>query len=307
MAWLYFFLLVLFWGCSFIAIRFSLEGFAPFAAAATRIGIAAVAMIVTIVIVKVPVPKARRAWVHSALLGILNFTIPWATLFWGEQYVAPALASVLNATVPLFVFLISWIFIRGEAPTRTKLVGIGLGFLGIVSIFSPSLRGIEMGPGAVMGCIAILVMSISYAWGAVLTKKVSTYVDSRWMIAIGGATSSLTLAVLSAGTETTNWGALWTQHQKAVISIIYLGLISTALAWYLWVHLIQMWGAIRASAVTYLAPMIAIFVDWVALRRLPTSYEWLGAFLIIFGLVVLNRARLAERVKSALPQKRAAS
>src|ERR1051326_1479547 len=117
MFWPSFFLLACFWGCSYIAIRFAVESIPPFGAAFARIFIGSILLHIYSLAVKSPFPKSKKLVFKIALIGLFNFGLPWAALFWGEQYVQPALASIINSTVPIFVLTFSWFLLPEEQPT----------------------------------------------------------------------------------------------------------------------------------------------------------------------------------------------
>ncbi len=291
MAWILFLFLTLFWGCSFIAIRFAVDALPPFAAASLRVLVAVIVLGGLALVRRVPLPRSRKMRIRIGLIGLINFTIPWACLFWGEKFIPPALASILNATVPIFVLLFSMILLPGEKPTWMKGAGVVLGFIGILMVFQPSLGASPSENRALFGMLAVIVMSISYALGSIASKSVVKEVDTRWNIAIQGIVSFLALFLLSAWAEGVDWIPSFFTHLKAILSILYLGLVSTAIAWLIYFRLIREWGVLKASAVTYTAPLVAIFVDWIYFGKWPAPIQVIGAGLIASGVALIHRAR----------------
>ncbi|MFH1016910.1 MAG: DMT family transporter [Pseudomonadota bacterium] len=290
MALFFFLLLTLFWGCSFIAIRFSLEGFPPFVAAGLRILIATLFFCALVVARRTPSGSAKGAIWRLIGVGILNFAFPWACLFWGEQTVSPALASILNSTMPIWVLLCAWMLLPDEPPTWLKGVGVAIGFLGISLVFAPGLEGGEN----IAGMAVILLMAVSYALGAVLTRKIALAIDIRWSLIIQGTASALLLFALSVPTEGLGWTSSIWQNPKAIWGILYLGVFSTALAWLMYFRLIRDWGALRASSVTYAMPFVSIAADWLYFRKIPSHTQLAGAGAILSGLSLIHWARVKE-------------
>ncbi|HLG18184.1 MAG TPA: DMT family transporter, partial [Bdellovibrionota bacterium] len=291
MAWLSFFALTLFWGCSFIAIRFAVEAIPPFAAAGMRIFIATLIMGLLAVVQRIRGPKSWREVFLLAFLGVLNFGVPWACLFWGEQYVVPALASILNSTVPIFVLLFSWALLPDEQPNVLKVIGVGLGFGGILLVFAPALDLNPADRNNLYGMLSVVTMAVSYAMGGVLIRRHAQHIDIRWSIAVQGACASAMLFLLSFVSESGDWISSATERAQALWGVLYLAIFSTAIAWFLFLSLIREWGPLRAAAVTYTLPFVAIVIDWFYYGKWPSANQLVGAGLIISGVVLIHVAR----------------
>jgi drug/metabolite transporter (DMT)-like permease len=266
----------------------------PFGAAFSRVFIGSVLLHLYSVIFKYPYPKSKKLVFKISLIGLFNFGLPWACLFWGEQYVQPALASIINSTVPLFVLTFSWFMLPDEKPTFLKGIGVLLGFLGIVSIFAPSISFDHLSDRHLWGMFAVMMMSIFYGLGGILSKKVVRKIEISWNITIQGYMGSLFLLILSLSTEGYHWFPKLLQYPKATGGILYLAIFSTAIAWLLFYRLIREWGAVRSSTVTYVAPFVAILVDWLYYKKFPTLPQMLGAALIFSGLYLIHLARVSE-------------
>jgi drug/metabolite transporter (DMT)-like permease len=300
MNWLFFLLLSLFWGLSFIAIRFSVEEIPPFGAAGLRVLIATAVFAGLIALKRIPLRASRSLVIQVGSIGILNFAVPWACLFWGEKYVSPSLASILNSTVPIWVLCLSWWLLAEERATWLKVSGVGLGFVGILIIFSPALRHEGMARNSLAGMIAIVVMAVSYSLAAITMKRVLRAMDIRWNLTLQGLVGFSALLALSFLTEGTGWLADLGGSPKAVGSLVYLAVFSMALAWLLYAHLLKTWGVLRSSAVTYLVPVVSILVDWLYYGMWPRPHVLGGAALIIGGIALINlgRARNALTILS---------
>lgn len=243
-------------------------------------------------------------------LGIVLFGIPWACLFWGEQFVHPAIASIINATVPIFILILSWAMLPDEQPTIPTSLGALLGFVGMICVFSPS---VDLSAGEVqmkMGILSIFGMSISYAIGGVLMKKLAKGMDMVWAFIFQALSSSIFLAVLSLikGEKIVDPS----QIAQSSMGIFYLALCSSAIASLIYYHLIFAWGALKASAVTYLVPFVAVIIDIFVLHVYPKPNEFLGGALIMVGILLIhwsktkNLHRLIYRKKDPVQKSNAA-
>lgn len=285
-------LLTAFWGFSFIAIRFSVEAFPPFAAAGLRTGIAMVFLLVLAILQRVPPPRSKALLGKLALLGLANCAVPWACLFWGEQYVLPAIAAILNSSVPLFVFIFSWMILPNDRPNRIDFLGVTLGFVGIFFVFAPSIQKFSLNQESFYGMIAIMVMAISYGIGTTGVKRIGRQCGFLWMVAVQCVSATFVLFALSGVTEGWLWTEQFGKNLKATYSVVYLAIFSTALAWLIYFRLVNVWSALRASTVTYLVPFIAILADLFYFRKLPTFNQLVGALLIMSAIGLMQFSRL---------------
>ncbi|MFH1263650.1 MAG: DMT family transporter [Pseudomonadota bacterium] len=279
------------WGGSFIAIRFMLDGMPPLAAAGSRTLLASGFMALFALVGRKPFPASKKWFPKLSALALVNFFIPWACLFWGEQFVEPAVASILNSTVPLFVFLFSIWLLSDEPPTWVRFSGVALGFLGIMMVFGPGLTHFSSDPRSTYGMVAVTIMSASYAIGAILTKRFGLGFDILWSISIQCFLAATGLLILSVVFEPTTWLQTVWMHPRSLWGMLYLSLVSTAIGWIIYFRLIKVWGALRSSATTYCMPLVAVILDWFFLDRIPSMLQIFGGTLILssVGLIHLTR------------------
>ena len=291
---IYFVVTSLCWGGSFLAIRIALEHFPPFLAATLRVFIGALSLAFYLLCKFKRLPRPP-GWLQMMLSGCLSIGLPWVFLFWGEQYVLPALAAVMNSTVPIFTTLFTPLFVPGMKQGWAKWIGIFIGFLGVTTIFVPELSG---GFSVYsMGLVALLMMSICYAIGIHWTKRVSAeapgavilfYQCLGGVILLGVATllfENPSVNLLFSDGTARSWGA-----------ILYMGVMSTALAFLLFFHLIRRRGSVEASAVTLCVPLVSVVLDALFLNKYLNPYQLFGAVVILVSVALINRR--AERIRS---------
>ncbi|MFI5346843.1 MAG: DMT family transporter [Elusimicrobiota bacterium] len=282
-------LLAAFWGGSFVAIKFAVLVFPPAFSAMLRVAVA-VAVLGAMFRwqgrdLKVPIATRRWMW----LAGLFAQGLPFALLFWGEKKISPGLAGIINGTVPIWAFVLGFVAGTGERFTARKTAGLLLGFVGIGVICSPMLS-FSGTRDEILGTGAVLLMAVCYGVGTLLTKKLlsGSKADFRANIFHQHCASLVFLFAVSFGAET--WPSFHSvaTSPAAVVSILYLGIFSTAAAFMIYFHLIREWGAVRASAVTYVAPIIAVFWDYVFFRNVPDSFEIVGVLAVLSGVVLLH-------------------
>jgi drug/metabolite transporter (DMT)-like permease len=287
---LLFALLAALWGGSFVAIKFAVEVFPSTFSAMLRVGLALAVLAALFFYQKrnlsVSAPVRRKMW----LAGLFAQGLPFALLFWGEKRISPGLAGIINGTVPIWTFVFGILIGNGEAFTKRKTSGLVLGFAGIAVICSPMLSfgGTR---GELAGTAAVLRMAVCYGIGTLITRSLlsgSAKVDFRANVFHQNSASLAFLFVLSLFAEPWPSASAVFASPAAVISIVYLGVFSTALAFLIYFHLIREWGAVRASAVTYVAPIIAVFWDYVFFRNVPDRFEIVGVLAVLSGVLLLN-------------------
>ncbi len=283
-------LLAAIWGGSFVAIKFVVGVVPPVFGAFLRVALALAVLAAVFKYenkdLRVPRALKRRMW----LAGLFAQGLPFCFLFWGERLISPGLAGIINGTVPLWTFCLGWALGTGEALTPRKLTGLLMGFVGIVVVCSP-LLSFSGTRAEAAGTTAVFLMAVCYGVGSLLTRSLLSghaKVDFRANAFHQTCAAAVFLLVVSGATETWPAPGVLLGAPAVVGSILYLGVVSTALAFLIYFHLIREWGAVRASAVTYVAPIVAVFWDYVFFRNVPKPAEGLGVLAILAGVALLH-------------------
>lgn len=292
MLYFLFLVLALFWSASFIAIKISIIAFSPIFSAMLRVGVALISLTLLFSFSRTPLKLPLKTAVLLWMQGILAQGMAFVFLFWGEQYISPALASIINSTVPLWVLLINGLILREKGTfTFKKIMGLTIGFAGILLIFGPMLA-VKKDMMTLIGALSVSGMAISYAIGAILyqklfsQKKTINFKASIWHQHLGSLVFLFFFSML-AGT----WPSMSTvfplsdSTYDAIWAIIYLGVFSTAFAWIIYSHLIVKWGAVRAVTVLYVVPIFAILWDMLFLHLSMSYLEITGVALILLGVL----------------------
>lgn len=282
-------LLALMWSGSFISIKILVDTMPPIFCAMIRVLISLICLtiIFTLMGKKFSFRKSEGVW-RIWLAGIFTQALPFSLLFYGEKFIAPSLASIINSTVSLWALLLGAFLYRDMTQwTALKIIGLLLGFLGIIIIFAPSISQSE---NNVIGIIAIMTMAISYAIGGLINQHVIfpkmnvTFEANLFQQQIS---SVLVLLLTSYSLESwSNLTALLTTH--IIFAFLYLGLIATAIAMIIYFYLIKHWGAVRTTSVLYIIPALAILWDFLFLHITPSKTELVGAAAILTGVVLIQ-------------------
>lgn len=293
-----FILLALLWSGSFINIKIVVTQFPPVFCALMRVAVSFVCLLVVFMSLRKNIFTLSKQYWRLWVGGLFTQGLPFALLFFGEKFVAPGLASIINSTVTIWSLLLGMLIFQDFTHTTpTKMIGIGLGFIGIIFIFFPFIHGSE---NSLIGMLAITGMAISYALGSLINQHVifkHMKVGLELTLLHQHLASILFLLAVSLSIET--WPAftnLW--NLKTVLAFLYLGVMATAIAWMIYFYLIKEWGAIRAVSVMYLVPMLAIVWDALFLHVMPKHNELLGMAAILSGVILIQWARKPVRIVS---------
>ncbi|MBF6606736.1 MAG: DMT family transporter [Chloroflexi bacterium] len=281
--WLIFGALGLFWGSSYLFIKIGVETLTPFTLVAGRLLVGSLLLGVVLRASGERLPRDPRIYRHLVVMAILNIVIPFSLITSGEQTIDSSLASILNASVPLFTIIFAALVLTDEPISVNRLVGLVVGFGGVILLTSPSLgRG---GGADLPGEIAMIGSSISYAAGNVyarhnvrgLRPMVQAFFQVFFAFVISAA---LALAVERP------FGIAY--QASSVFAVLWLGLFGSGLAYLAFFRLLATWGSTRTSLVAYLLPIVGIVLGFVVLHETVDARVLAGTALVVGGVAVAN-------------------
>lgn len=277
------------WGSTWLFIKLGLEDLPPISFAGIRSLIAALVLFAVVIVWRVPVPRARRDWSMIAGTGLLAFTINYGLLFWGEQYVSSGLAALLQATIPAFGLVIAHYYLPGERITPMKICGVVLGVVGVGVIFSNQMR-VE-GSRALWGSAGIVVGALGVAYANVLVKARGAHIEPATLAAGQLGCGLLPLLLAGFALEGNPLNFRWTL--TAIISLFYLALVGSSLAFLLFYWLIRNMDVTKTMLIALVTPLLAVTLGIVVLDE-RLSWRTLAGGACIMSGVALVMARRAE-------------
>jgi drug/metabolite transporter (DMT)-like permease len=288
--WLVFILLGAIWSSSFMWIKIAVQEIGPSTLVALRVLFGLLFGVLVIYIQRIQWPRNIRGWLPLLLLGIFNIAIPFFLISWGEQSIDSAVASILNATVPLFTILIAHFLLQDDKITGPKVLGLLMGFAGVVILMS---KDIGASLGSLLGQFAIVLASAFYAGGAVYARK--TTHDMPGILRSAGpllpATVVMWLAMLLFESP-----VKFPQLAITWIALLFLGVLGSGLAFVMSYYLLHEIGPTRTSMVTYLFPLGGVILGVIFLNEQLSWQLVAGAVLIVLSLIVANvQPRKQER------------
>jgi drug/metabolite transporter (DMT)-like permease len=289
------------WGTTYLAIRVALES-VPVALLAGLRWLAAGALMwaaLPLFGLRLPPP---RTWGSIALAGFLMAVIGNGGVVWAEQYVASGLAAVLVAMVPFWTVVVEALIPRGERLTMRTLVGLTVGFLGIVVLVWPELTvGGQDGRMFVLGVVALQIACLGWALGTSYTKRHTLSVEPLSAAAMQMLLSGIML--LAIGTATGEWSRL-TFTTRTAGAMIYLVLAGSLVGYTAYVYALKYLSVSTVSLYAYINPLIAVVLGTLLLSE-PFSIRILFASALVFAGIAVVRRRPKD--DSAATERKAAA
>ena len=273
------------WGGSFLFVGIAVREIPPVTLVAARVAIAAMALHVALRILRVPFPTSRPVLFAFVGMSFLNNVIPFTLIAWGQSHIASGLASILNATTPLFGVLVAHFFTTDERMTGRRLAGVLIGFSGVAAMIGPAALaalGVDVAAQA-----AVLCAALSYGFSGVFGRRFRRLGVPPLATAAGQVTASSLILIPMSLIIDRPW-SLPAPGLAAVAALVALALVSTALAYILFFRVLASAGAVNISLVTLLIPVSAILLGVVVLGESLQAKHGLGMALIAAGLACID-------------------
>jgi drug/metabolite transporter (DMT)-like permease len=283
--WLILGTLALIWGGAFFFIGVAVRHVQPLTYVWLRLTIAAAAMWAYLRFRGQKLGLPRSAWASILLLALLNNALPFTLFGWGQTHIASGLASILNATTPIWGVVVAHFLTHDERMNPRKIAGVLLGFGGVATMIGPSLLS-SLGTNA-LAQLACVTASLSYALAAVWARRFRRMGLSPMSVTTGqlsaGALMMLPLSIFVDRPWTHAFPPL-----TAIAAITALALLCTAFGYVLYFRLIATSGATNALLVTLLVPPVAIVLGALFLNETLAPQDFLGLGLIALGLAAID-------------------
>ncbi len=273
------------WGGSFFFVGVAVREIPPLTLVALRVLIAASALLLALRVLGIPWPRDARTLRAFLVMGLLNNAIPFALIFWGQQHIPSGLASILNAATPLFTVLVAHVLTRDEKATRARLFGVVIGFAGVAAMLGPDLLGGLDRAG--WAAIAVLGATLSYAFAGLWGRRFHA-LGVPPLAAAAGQTACSSLLMLPLALIVEAPWSLPIPSAPAIAATLGLGLLSTALAYWLYFRILAAAGAVNLLLVTLLIPVSAVLLGVLVLGEALLARHILGMAVIALGLLVLD-------------------
>ncbi|MDN5280753.1 MAG: hypothetical protein PWR01_4718 [Clostridiales bacterium] len=280
--WLLLVVLSIIWGSSFIFIKIALREISPFMIVFTRLLLAAIFLLAVCKFRGLQFPKSPKELFALGFLGVINTAAPFFLISWSQQFIDTATASILNATSPIFVMILAQFFTEDEKLTPNKIFGVLAGIAGIIVMVMPSMKGgfdlTRMGP------FGILCATFLYAVAGIFAKKFKA-IPATMVSAISLAGGVIFMLPALLVIEIPDFAQL---NLITWVSVAFLGIFCTAVAYLIYFRLISSAGATNALLVTLLIPVSTFVLSVSVLNETIKSNDIKGMMLIFTGLLIID-------------------
>jgi drug/metabolite transporter (DMT)-like permease len=280
------------WGCSFIFIKLGLEFLTPFGVAFGRCALGALALLIYLKIKGLSLVRDRKMIGHLWVVALLLNVIPGIFFAWAETEVTSILAGIINAVTPLMTLIAIMLVSRNEKPTTPQVVGLLLGFLGVLTVLG-AWKGLGDNP---LWAILILLAAVTcygfsfpYSRRFILPAQLAPEVMAATQVTLGAITLLPLFLINGIAKSEFLLGP--------VLAMVALGVFGSGFA-YIWnFTIMRAAGSAIASSVTYVTPLVAVLVGFIFLNEIPHWYEPVGALVVLLGAAIAQgRIPLSKKV-----------
>ena len=283
--------LALIWGVSFLLIKVTVQDMSPTVLLLFRSASGFAALVLIVLALRKPLfgPGWRGRVIGFGIMALTNAVIPWVAIGWGEERISSGLASILNSTTTLWTAVLIYWVMPTERPTAINYVGVIVGFAGVVILVYPELASHGLS-GDVLGALAVVVASLSYAVNALYQRRKMRSV-SIFEVSLGQLGAGVLFAIPLAAPSLPSIHFHWV----SMAAVIGLGAIGTGVAYTLYYYVMNTLGAVRAAGVTYLVPVTAVFWGAFLLNETVSVSVVAGGIVILAGILLVNLRRAPRR------------
>lgn len=292
--WLLLWVLSVLWGGAFFFAAVAVKEVPPLTLVLCRVGIAAFILFVFIKFKGEQIPLGRPFLSIFLMMGFFNNLIPFSLLFWAQTAIPSGLASILNATTPIFSIVVAHFLLSDEKMAANKVVGAALGFAGVAVLFGgDALSGVSV---STLGILACLGAALSYGFASVFGRRYRTLGITPSIGALGQLSATTIMMIPIVMFFDQPW-TLTMPGTEAIAAIVSLAVASTALAYLIYFRVLESAGAVNAALVTLIVPITAIFLGTMFLDEELATRHYVGMALILAGLIAVD-GRLMKRIKN---------
>ena len=277
--------LALIWGGAFFFNGVAVRELPTFTVVVARLAGAAIVLHLALRILRIPFPTSPEIWGAFLFMGLMNNAVPFSLLVWGQAEIGSGVASILNATTPLFTVLVAHGMTRDEKITGGRLVGVLLGLAGVaVMIGGTAASAME---GHLLPQLACLGAALAYAFAGVFGRRFQRLGVPPMATATGQVTASSLILLPAALMVDTPW-LLPLPSAAAIASLIAVATVSTALAYIIYFRILATAGATNLLLVTLIIPPVAIVLGVLVLGEVLLPRHLAGLGLIALGLAAID-------------------
>lgn len=265
------------WGTAFIGIEIAIKNIDIVHVTFGRVFFAALFLLPFIFYKKITFPKEKRIWFFIFISALLNTTVPFTLINYGQHYINPGMSALMLGFGPFITLILAHFMTHDEKFSISKLLSVSLGFIGLVILLGRNIFTFNL--DQLYGQLAVLLASFSYVTSSIVLRKIkgiSFYHLSFIMFVI----SAIVLLPFALSRPI----MIDSVFNESFLALIYLGIVPTAIASLYRIQMVQSVGAQFMSQVAYLIPLFAFFWAWILLNEIPQTSTFIAFFIILLGM-----------------------
>ena len=276
-------ILALIWASAFFNIKIATESFGPITIAFLRVFFGSIPVLLLCFYKKIKIEAFSKDWYWFAIIGFVNLVLPFFLIAYGVKSVQSNLAAILMSTTPLSSTILGHFYTKNEKFNSVKTFGILIGFSGIIYLFSDNLL---INDSNFISALLILLGSTCYVIGGVLTLKISKKKNEN----VTGSILIWAVLILIPFVYFIEkpWNSV--PSIESTISVVYLGMVSTGVAWLLRFKILKDNGLIFQSQVSYLIPIFGTILSYIFLKEIITPKVLLSLLAVVVGIYFVKKA-----------------
>ena len=276
-------ILALIWASAFFNIKIATESFGPITIAFLRVFFGSIPVLLLCFYKKIKIEAFSKDWYWFAIIGFVNLVLPFFLIAYGVKSVQSNLAAILMSTTPLSSTILGHFYTKNEKFNLVKTFGILIGFSGIIYLFSDNLL---INDSNFISALLILLGSTCYVIGGVLTLKISKKKNEN----VTGSILIWAVLILIPFVYFIEkpWNSI--PSIESTISVVYLGMVSTGVAWLLRFKILKDNGLIFQSQVSYLIPIFGTILSYIFLKEIITPKVLLSLLAVVVGIYFVKKA-----------------
>ncbi len=281
------------WGSTWLVIKIGLETMTPLLSAGLRFAVAGIILFAIIRLRKIPIPwNVSTRWFYF-VIAFTSFSIPFGLVYWGEHQISSGMTSILFATYPLWVAIISSMLIPSDKVTPAKVIGVLLGFAGVVTIFSHDVQ-FDGNSSTMLGMGAVILSGAIQAFSAVTIKKHGHEISPFVVSFVPMTISAVLLLVSSVSVEDLSMVHF---TPMAIFSIFFLAILGTIVTFVSYFWLLKRVEVVLLSLTAFVTPVIAVLLGVIVLQEKVFPELFAGAFLVFLGIASANISDIRSLIR----------
>jgi drug/metabolite transporter (DMT)-like permease len=279
-----------FWGGTYLAMKVAIETIPPFLMGGLRFFTAG-ALVYLWECRKGGSQPKKSQWLSAAAVSILLLVLSMGGLVWAQQFIPTSIAAIIFATVPFWMALIDWAFCGGKRPNPLVVLGLSVGFGGVILLVNNSVTQGSDSPSDWLGYLVATLAAISWAWGS-LCSRTTRLPESPFMsVALQNLTGGAVYFLLSLLLGEWSRFSLGNLSVSSVLSLIYLIIFGSLIGFGAYIWLLKSTDPTIVSTYAYVNPVVAVFLGWLLAGEQLSSADTCAAAIILCAVIIITKAQ----------------